>query len=156
VKLAALLVLAACDKTPPEFSGIGAYTFGKTTLGDVKYGMCQPTTVQGGTRSVTWCFQLPPYKIANRAADIDLYFDSNEPSAKLIEIQIQIRGCVEKDLEEWMIQSFGPPFETRANRGYWKNSYLWAAALMPSEPARCRVHLLPLTETAEIERRHAM
>jgi hypothetical protein len=37
-------------------------------------------------------------------------------------------------------------------RGYWKNAFLWAAALMPSEPGRCLVHFLPLSENAEIAR----
>ena len=29
---------------------------------------------------------------------------------------------------------------------------LWAAAFLPSEPGRCIIHLLPLSENAEIER----
>jgi hypothetical protein len=29
---------------------------------------------------------------------------------------------------------------------------MWVAALMPSEPGRCLVHFLPLSETAEIAR----
>ena len=51
-----------------------------------------------------------------------------------------------------MRQNFGVPVESKATRAYWKNSFLWAAALMPSEPARCVVHFLPLSENAEIER----
>lgn len=151
--LAALAVLAVgCKDGPPEFSGIGKYRFGKTTLADVKDGICQPTDVESGTRKATWCFQLPPYSVAGRTAEIDLYFEGTEPSGKLIEIQLKVRGCIEADLETWMRSNFGPPIETRAKRLYWKNSYLWAAGLIPSEPGRCLVHLLPLSETSEIAR----
>jgi hypothetical protein len=63
-----------------------------------------------------------------------------------------VRGCVEEDLDKWLRERFGPPYETRSTRSYWKNSFLWAAALLPSEPGRCLVHFLPLSEGAEIER----
>ena len=142
---------AACDERPPEFGGVGKYRFTKTTLADVKDGHCDPTELSDG-RKATWCYLLPPYKIANRVAEVDLYFAGLEKTSKLIEIQLKVRGCVEQDLETWMRTNFGPPIETRGGRGYWKNSFLWAAALMPSEPGRCVMHFLPLSENGEIER----
>jgi len=151
--LAAAVLLAACNSDQaPEFAGVGKYRFTKTTLADIKDGVCQPTDLDEGRRKATWCFALPPYKIANRVAEVDLYFDGTTPTAPLIEIQLKVRGCVEQDLETWMRASFGPPIETRAQRAYWKNSFLWAAALIPSAPGRCIVHLLPLSEAAEIAR----
>lgn len=140
-----------CKKDAPEFAGVGKYRFGHTTLADAKGGICQPTDLNDG-RKATWCFALPPYKIANRVAEVDLYFAGTEKTAPLIEIQLKVRGCLEADLEQWMRESFGPPIEMRATRGYWKNSFLWAAALMPSDPGRCIVHFLPLSEQAEIDR----
>ncbi len=155
LRLLALVLTAslalACTEKPPEFAGVGKYRFTKTTLGDVKDGVCQPTDLSDG-RKAMWCFALPPYKVANRVAELDLYFAGTEPTAPLIELQLKVRGCVEADLETWMRQNFGPPIETRNARGYWKNSYLWAAALMPSDVGRCTVHFLPLTEAAEIAR----
>ena len=148
----ALLGLVACNDPTPEFAGVGAYRIGVTTIADVKNGRCDPTDLDGGRRKATWCYGMPAYKVADRTAQIDLYFEGTQPTGPLIELQLTIRGCIEQDLETWMRTNFGVPVETRAGRGYWKNSVLWAAALMPSDPGRCVVHFLPLSETAEIAR----
>jgi hypothetical protein len=150
--LALVLVLAlGCEAPKPEPSGIGRWRFGHSVKKHARDGVCQPTELTDG-RKATWCFAMPPYKIANRTAEVDLYFLGSDDEAPLIEIQLKVRGCVEDDLDRWMRKAFGPPIDTRPTRGYWKNSFLWAAALMPSEPGRCVVHLLPLSEQAEIER----
>lgn len=149
--LGLVLALAACEKRKAEVSGVGPWRFTTSTLKDAREGVCQPTELSDG-RKATWCFAQPPFKIGQRVADVDLYFLGTEPDAKLIEIQLKIRGCVEDDLDQWMRSVFGPPIETKSTRAYWKNSFLWAAALMPSEPARCVVHFLPVTENAEIAR----
>ncbi|HEY0477667.1 MAG TPA: hypothetical protein VGD37_09090 [Kofleriaceae bacterium] len=153
VALAASLGLAvlACTPRAPEFDGIGSWRFTRTTRQDIADGLCQPTDLNDG-RKATWCFALPPIRIGERNAEVDLYFLGTEPTARLIEIQLKVRGCREAELETWMRAAFGPPIQSKSTRGYWKNSYLWAAALMPSEPGRCLVHLLPLSENAEIER----
>ncbi len=135
-----------------EPAGLGRWTFTRSTLADArKAGVCQPTELADG-RKATWCFGLQPVKAGGRVAEVDLYFAGAADDAKLIEIQLKVRGCVEDDLDRWMRERFGPPFETRPLRAYWKNSFLWAAALMPSEPGRCVVHFLPLAEGSEIER----
>ncbi|MBA3396696.1 MAG: hypothetical protein H0T89_28955 [Deltaproteobacteria bacterium] len=149
--VAMLAMLGACEGRKPEPSGIGRWRFTKSVKADAKEGVCQPTELTDG-RKATWCFALPPYKVANRTADVDLYFNGTADDSPLIEIQLKIRGCVEDDLDRWMRSVFGPPIETKPTRGYWKNSFLWAAAMMPSEPGRCLVHVLPLSEAAEIAR----
>ncbi len=149
--LAALAAGPACSKKGDP-AGLGPWTFTKTTLGHAKKaGVCQPTELADG-RKATWCFGLQPIKAGGRVAELDLYFNGAGDDAKLIEIQLKVRGCVEEDLDRWMRERFGPPFETRSTRNYWKNSFLWAAALLPSEPGRCVVHFLPLSEGSEIER----
>ena len=150
----ALVVLAslaggACGREP-EYDGIGNWRFGHTTLKDAT-GRCQPVDLNDG-RQGTWCFGQQPSRIGGAKADIDLYFLGTEPAAKLIEVQLKVHGCREDELEHWLRVAFGPPIQTRATRGYWKNSFLWAAALMQSEPGRCLVHVLPLSENAEIAR----
>lgn len=142
---------AACHAREPEFDGIGSWRFPHTTLKDITTGLCQPTELGDG-RKATWCFAQPPIRIGQRTAEVDLYFLGGEPTARLIEIQLKVRGCREDELEQWMREAFGPPIDSRPTRGYWKNAFLWAAALMPSEPGRCLVHLLPLSENAEIDR----
>ena len=145
---------AGCEERKGEVAGIGTWRFTTTTLEQAQamsVGVCQPTALSDG-RQATWCFNLPPYKVGNRVGEVNVYFDGTAPTSKLIEIQLTVRGCVEQELETWMRQMFGPPLEMKATRGYWKNSFLWAAALMPSEPGRCLVHVLPLSENAEIER----
>ena len=135
----------------PVISGIGKWRFTHTTLGDIREGICQPADLNDG-RKGTWCFMQPPVKLADSAAEVDLYFLGGEKTAPLIEIQLKVRGCHEDELDRWMRSAFGPPIESRPTRGYWKTAMLWAAALMPSEPGRCLVHLLPLSENAEIAR----
>lgn len=151
ITVGAILATGACSQKEAEFAGVGQYRFGHTTLEDLKgKGVCQTTTIDDGQRKATWCFALPAYKIANRGAEIELYFEGEKPDAPLIEIQLKVRGCLEQDLETWMRTAFGPPIETRSTRLYYKNSFLWAAALIPSEPGRCRVHLLPHSEQGQI------
>lgn len=151
MKWLALLVLVACGGKDPEYTGVGPYRFAHTTRQSIHDGVCQPTDLSDG-RKATWCFALPPFKIGKSNAEVDLYFLGTEPTAPLIEIQLKVRGCHEDEVESWMRQAFGAPAETKPTRAYWKNSFLWAAALMPSEPGRCLIHFLPLTEASEIER----
>lgn len=156
--VAALGVLATlgslgfgCSKRHPEYTGIGQWRFGHTTLKDVTEGLCQPSELADG-RAGTWCFAQAPYKIGTSSAEVHLYLDGTEPKAKLIEIQLSVRGCHEDQVESWMRSSFGAPIESKSTRGYWKNSVLWAAAFMPSEPGRCLLRFVPLSENAAIER----
>jgi hypothetical protein len=153
--LLAVVALAAgpgCKGRTGEPAGIGRWTFTRSTLAHAKKaGRCQADKASDG-RPITWCFGIQPIKAGGRTAAVDLYFGGVEDDAKLIEIQLQVRGCVEDQLDQWMRERFGTPFETKSTRSYWKNSFLWAAALMPSEAGRCLVHLLPLSEGSEIER----
>jgi hypothetical protein len=146
-----VIALVACASKEPEFSGVGRFRFGHTTLADITDGICQPTDLNDG-RKGTWCFAQTPLKLAGSTAEVDLYFHGVEKTAPLIEIQLKVRGCHEDQLEQWMRTSFGAPIDQRPARAYWKNAFLWAAALMPSEPGRCLVHFLPIAENAEIER----
>jgi hypothetical protein len=147
----ALVAIGACEGRATEFAGVGKWRFTHTTLRDVTDGICQPTDLNDG-RKGTWCFAQTPFRIGKSNAEVDLYFLGTDPAAKLIELQLKVRGCHEDELDQWMRSAFGPPVDTRSTRGYWKNSFLWAAALMPSEPGRCLVHFLPLSENAEIDR----
>lgn len=147
---AVLLVAAACGTRSPEFDGIGAWRFGHTTLADVTGGLCQPAEVGG--RRYTWCFAQQPITVAGSTAAVDLYFAGTEKTAPLAEIQLKIRGCHEDALDQWLRAAFGPPIENKSTRGYWKNSFLWIGAMLPSDPGRCIVRALPLSENAEIER----
>ena len=134
-----------------EPNGVGTWRFGHSTLASVHAGVCQPTSLDDG-RKVTWCFAQVPFKIGKHVAEVDLYFNGSEKTAPLIELQMKVRGCVEDELDQWLRAAFGPPIETRSTRSYWTNSFLWIAAFMPSEPGRCLVRVLPLSENAEIER----
>ena len=151
----ALVGLGGCESRPAEPTGIGPYVFGHTTLGQIHDGSCQPTDLSDG-RKATWCFALPPFKVSSKVAEVDTYFLGVEKTAPLIEVQLHVRGCIEDELDRWLRARFGPPIESRSTREYWKNSFLWVAALLPSEPARCVVHLLPLSEAAEISRIKAL
>ena len=127
----------------------GNITLAVITLHDVTDGICQPTDLNDG-RKGTWCFAQTPFKIAKSTAEVDLYFLGGEKTAPLIELQLKVRGCHEDEVEQWMRSAFGVPIENKANRVYWKNSFLWAAALLPSEPGRCVVYFLPIADNGAI------
>ena len=155
---AALVAVAlagpGCTGRAPEHDGIGNWRFAHTRLQNIHEGLCQPTDLSDG-RKATWCFALPPIRLTRdgkNSAEVDLYFLGTEPTAPLIEIQLKVRGCHEDELDQWLRAAFGPPIQSLPQRAYWKNSFLWIAALMPSEPGRCLVHVLPLSENAEIDR----
>lgn len=155
--LATPALAGGCKKQRADYSGLGPWRFTTTTLKqalDARTAVgpiCQPTTLTDG-RKATWCFSLPPIKVGTNTGEMDLYFDGTAPEAKLIEIQVKVRGCREEQVDQWMRANFGTPFEIKSTRSYWKNKYLWAAALLPESTAVCRVHFLPLSENAEIER----
>jgi hypothetical protein len=151
VKWLVIAALVACSGREPEPSGLGPYIFGKTTLGSIHDGNCQPTDLRDG-RKATWCMALPPIKVGEHAADVYAYFDGTAPSSPLIELQLSVRGCVEDEADRWMRTRFGIPVETKSTREYWKNAFMWIAAKLPSEPGRCLIHFLPLAENAEIDR----
>jgi hypothetical protein len=153
-----LVVLAAmlgCEGKAPEPSGIGSYKFGQTTAGSIHDGHCSPDKARDG-RPIIWCMALPPFKVGKHVAEVNAYFlatpEYTEKTAPLIELQLSVRGCVEEEAVQWMRERFGPPYESKSTREYWKNSFLWAVAKVPSEPGRCLIHVLPLSENAEIER----
>jgi hypothetical protein len=172
--LAASLAIpfVACEGRKGEPSGLGNYKFGTMTRANMHEGNCQPTELTDGRKAV-WCFALPPIKVGKRIADVDAYFLGSDPpplpdtatkeqlaefreaqsKLPLIELQLKVRGCDEYETEQWMSQRFGKPdVDSKPTRKYWHNSFLWAAALLPSEPGRCVIHLLPVSEGAEIER----
>jgi hypothetical protein len=153
--LVIIAAIAACDSAPVEPNGIGSYKFGHTVASGIHDGNCQPTELSDGRKAI-WCFALPPIKVGKRVAEVDTYFSMAPPHTKddapLIEIQLKVRGCVEDEAERWMRERFGPPIETKSTREYWQNSFVWAAAFLPSEPGRCVIHILPRTESGEIER----
>lgn len=170
--LFAALLASACEGRKPEVSGLGPYKFGTSTRAQIKSGVCQPTELSDG-RKATWCFALPPVKVGTKTADVDAYFLGTDPpllpdnptpemraartkeleKEPLIELQLKVHGCDENELENWMRQHFGPAApESQGTRMIWHNSYFWALALMPSEPGRCLVHMLPVSEGSEIER----
>jgi len=170
--LALALVLVGCKGRTAEPSGLGHYKFGTTTRASVHDGVCQPTELTDG-RKATWCFALPPIKVGKRIADVDAYFLGSDPPAlpesatkeqvdefreaqaklPLIELQLKVRGCDEYETEQWISERFGKPdVDSKPTRKYWHNSFLWAAAFLPSEPGRCVIHFLPVSENAEIDR----
>jgi hypothetical protein len=171
--VAIALTALGCEPRKGEPRGLGSYRFGITTRASIRDGICQPTELTDG-RKATWCFSLPPIKVGKRVAEVDAYFLGTEPPAlpadatkeaqaarttelekqPLIEVQLKVRGCVETEAEQWMRERFGPQdtAQSKANKVVWQNSFLWAIAFLPSEPGRCHIHFLPVSEGAEIER----
>lgn len=143
-------LMPGCRADPPEFAGIGPYHVKKLTLAAAP-GRCEPTDLPDG-RKGTWCFGQPAIALAGQSADVDLYFAGSEPQAPVIEIQLQIRGCKERELMDWLRRNFGAPTEERGARAFWQNSSVYVIGELPSAPARCAVRVFPKSERAEVER----
>ncbi|HUS33013.1 MAG TPA: hypothetical protein VMZ53_31135 [Kofleriaceae bacterium] len=162
-------MFVGCKPRKTEPNGVANYRFGKTTRANIFEGICQPTELTDG-RKATWCFALPPLKVAKRVAEVDAYFLGQETEANsklpekdrrpalekmpLIEVQFKVRGCVESEAENFLRERFGPP-DVKQSKGaltVWQNSFMWVGAFLPSEPGRCLIHFLPMSEAAEIAR----
>ena len=152
VALAGLALAGACSRKE-EPAGLGPYVFGKTVKKNIHNGVCRPDKASDG-RDITWCFGMPPVHVgkSKRLAEVDAYFLGTNDDAPLIEVQLKVRGCLEDETDAWVRERFGPPYETKGTREYWKNSFLWAAAFLTKEPGRCLLRFLPLSEANEIER----
>ena len=151
-----VLVVAAtgaCDKRKPEAGGVGPWRFSIAKRSNVKSGRCDPHPHEDG-RVLTWCYGGAAYEIAGRPAELALYFNGppDKMDAPLVEIQLEIRGCNELELDRWLRKTYGNPVETKGTVSFFQNSFLWVSAQMPSTPGRCRVRVLPLSEGPEIQR----
>jgi hypothetical protein len=144
---------AGCSGGKGEYTGIGPYRVGHTTLRDAK-GRCEPTDLPDG-RKGTWCYLQPELQLAGRPATVDLYFLGTTPDAPVIEIQLQVVGCEEDALGLWLRKNFGAPSEERLPWAAWKTTKLFLIAMMPSDPGRCMLRVLPKSEAVEFERLRA-
>lgn len=140
---------ARCEREKQP-AGIGPYHVKRLTLAKAP-GRCDPTELPDG-RQGAWCYGQPRLGVAGMNADVDLYFGTNEPDARVIEIQLQIRGCDEEKLASWIKSNFGAPHEERPGRAYWQNAHVYVIGELPSTPGRCMVRVLPRSEHAEYER----
>ena len=149
--VAALIVLlvAGCEQKKQP-AGIGPYHVKKLTLGKAG-GRCDPTDLPDGRKGM-WCYALPSLGVAGMKAEPSLYFGSSDPGAPVIEIQLQIAGCKEGPLAQWMRSNFGAPVEERSTKAFWENANVYVVGELPAEPGRCLVRVLPKSEKAEYER----
>lgn len=142
--LCAVALLAPCSRKKGEIDGIGEYRVGVTTVADG--AVCTPRG------DLTWCSHNPGVAIGNRPADVDLYFNGTDETAKAVEILLSVKRCdvalLVKDLE----QQLGPSPEISSKLMVWRNSKVVIVAQLPVEPGRCEVNFLALTETKRIEK----
>jgi hypothetical protein len=142
-------VVAGCERKKQP-AGIGPYHVKKLTLAKAP-GRCDPTDLPDGRKGM-WCYALPSLTIGGMKAEVGLYFGSTEPTAPVIEIQLQIAGCKEAPIASWIQTNFGKPFEQRPTKAFWENANVYVVGELPSEPGRCMVRVLPKSEKAELER----
>jgi hypothetical protein len=122
----------------------------RLTLGKAP-GRCDPTDLPDGRKGM-WCYALPKLGLAGMNAEVALYFGSNDPGGGVIEIQLQISGCKETPLSNWLRKNFGRPVEDRSTKAFWENANVYVVGELGAEPGRCLVRVLPKSEKAEYER----
>jgi len=144
------VIAAGCASPAPEYDGIGVWKVTRTTLKDAT-GRCEPTDLPDG-RKGSYCFGQSPLKLAGAPTEIDLYFDGVEPTSKLIEEQLKVRGCREEPTLAFLRKLFGTPFGTKGAKVFWQNRFVFVAAIAPSDPGQCLIRVFPLSEIAEIQK----
>lgn len=144
--LVAVVLLAGCEKET-QLAGVDKWNVKRTRMKDAT-GRCIPEKLPDG-RDGAYCFGQKPMGIRGMNVDLDLYFGAYDPEATLVEIQMKVGGCRTEDLEAWMRQNFGAPFEQHGmTQLAWKNEHLFAAGFLPiaDEPGRCLIRIVPATE----------
>ena len=140
---------AGCSRKT-EYAGLGPWHVKRTVLRDAT-GRCEPTDLPDG-RKGTWCYGQPGLRLGGQDASVDLYFGGTTPDAKLVELQLQFRGCKDDQLGSWVRQTFGAPYEEHGRRALFKNTGAFVVADLPESPGRCTLHMLPRSEAAEVAR----
>lgn len=145
--VAALLVAGAagCKQAEGAIDGIGPWKLSKTTLAK-QLGRCD------FDHDPVWCYGQPPIKLGGHLADVNLYFASKEPEAKLLEILVDVRACKAGDFAVWLQQNLGDPQSQGPKRMYWENKHAFIAAKVPAESARCELSVVSPTDQARIDK----
>ena len=138
--------LASCQRQP-EYSGLGPYMLGETTLA---YGRQHARCQEDG--AITWCFGAPPIRLGEQPATVDLYFVGHDDSALLVEIALRVRGCKDKEAEAALVGALGPPTESRNKLRFWKSRASFVAAKLRVSGVACEVSFVDPNDKARIER----
>ena len=111
-----LLLGSSSCKRNREYNGIGGWVLGKTVRSQAG-GICEP---QAG---LVWCGNDPlsnrTVSLGGQAADIGLYFASNDPKAPLVEIVLDVSACDVHALTRWMKSTFGTPSQSQPSKLFW-------------------------------------
>ncbi len=143
---AACMVATAggCKREAP-INGIGGFEVGVTTLGQVG-GRCTPAS----DPSLMFCPSVAGVELGNQRAGIDMYFRGSDGSAKLSEILLDIAGCNEGELINWLIARLGEPKGKSGARHYWSNEYVFISAALPADPSRCELNFVAIGDAERI------
>lgn len=153
-KVLLLVALAACGgKKDKEHVGVKKWSVLTTTLKDTREpqpeGRCLPADLTDG-RKGAWCTGLVGLNIRGLTANIDLYFESEQPEAKLVELQLKVGACKEETLSAWLTTEFGAWKSRDGNQARWENPNLLMAAYLPlaDDKYTCIVRMFPPRERA--------
>ena len=132
---------AVAASSKAEMDGVGAWRFGVTKLKDA--AKCD------ASQKPVWCFEMP-LKVVGHTVEPNLYFESADPDAKLVEILLSFSDCREAEVVKWLDDGLGKPTEEREGRRYYVGKKLFVAAQLPAEPSRCQVSFVLPDDAARI------
>lgn len=146
VLVVALSVAAfACKKEEQVIDGVGDYHLGKTVEKDVKHGRCTPQD-----SGLNWCAHLPRLQVAEQAADVHLYFEGSEPTAKLVEILLSINACKSRPVQLQFEHELGPAQESVAGQLIWRSKAAVIVAQLDLPDGRCELNFVAPTDAKRI------
>jgi hypothetical protein len=147
--LGAILVVSSGCKRENPIDGIGAFRFGKSTLGDWGYA-CDKR--KDGT---TWCQNNPLEKshhvsLGGQDAYVGALFAGTADDAPLAEIELHVEHCKADELRSWLKHTFGDPTTEKEGAVFWKKKILYIAAKVPPSGSECDVNFVEAKNSARI------
>lgn len=140
------LVLGACERPKAPVNGIGGFVLANTTLSSVAR---QSTAQCFDSSGHTSCLILAPQSIAGRTPQIQLEFASDQPSAVLRRIVLEIPGCTLDETRAWFEERLGKPDRSDDTGALWQQKYM-VTSLRVTGPSRCQVIAVDPVDEANV------
>lgn len=144
--LALLIVTVGCRPEAP-INGLGGFEIDKTQLGSLS-GRC----INASEAPLMLCPGIASVMLDAQQANIDLYFGSDDASAPLSEILLDVPGCDPEALKGFLASRLGPAAGRDGARAFWQNEYVFISAALPAGPSRCEVNFVSLRDQARVKK----
>jgi hypothetical protein len=150
LSLILVLGLLACSKADDGMNGVGPWNFKRSTLADAEAaGRC--LAIEGGFMQ---CLGLSAMQVGGQPANVQLYFQSADKSAPLIEISLSIRTCKAAEVAADLTTRLGEPKDVLdgGKTLFWAPKGMFVRAQVPEKGSGvCVITFVTPTDATRIE-----